>query len=65
LKTHYAVLYHFVSIINDAMVLENMEKVLRLEVFADVTMKNIVFWDVNTQFLPNRRYNISAIETSR
>jgi hypothetical protein len=31
----------------------------RFEVFTSVTMKNAVFWDIKTQFLPHRRH-ISA-----
>jgi hypothetical protein len=29
---------------------------VRFEVFTAVTMKNVVFWDIKTQFLPNRRH---------
>jgi hypothetical protein len=28
---------------------------LRFEVFKAVTMKNVVFWDIKTQFLPHKR----------
>jgi hypothetical protein len=30
-----------------------------------VTRKNVVFWDIQTQFVPQRRHYISAIEHSR
>jgi hypothetical protein len=29
---------------------------VRFEVFTAVTMKNGVFWDIETQFVPHRRY---------
>jgi hypothetical protein len=41
---------------------ENHEKLsqdgyyLRFEVFTTVTMKNVVFWDIKTQFVPHRRH---------
>jgi hypothetical protein len=35
-----------------------------LEVFTAATMKNAVFWDIETQFLPYRKH-ISATEHSR
>jgi hypothetical protein len=34
---------------------------VRLEVKA-VTMKNVVFWDIKTQFLPHRRYITSPLQ---
>jgi predicted DNA-binding ribbon-helix-helix protein len=37
---------------------------VKSEVFTAVTMKN-VFWDIKTQFLPHRKHNVSATETSR
>jgi hypothetical protein len=30
---------------------------VRFEVFTAVTMKNSVFWDIKTQFVPHRRKN--------
>jgi hypothetical protein len=32
------------------------------EVFTAVTMKNIVFWDIKTQFLPHRRHITSPLQ---
>jgi hypothetical protein len=29
---------------------------VRFEVFAAVTMKNVVFWDIETHFVPHRRH---------
>jgi hypothetical protein len=29
---------------------------VRFEVFLEVTMKNVVFWDIETQFIPQRRH---------
>jgi hypothetical protein len=29
---------------------------VRFELFTAVTMKNVVFWDINTQFVPYRRH---------
>jgi hypothetical protein len=34
------------------------------EVFTAVTMKNDVFWDIKTQFVPHRRHIISQLESS-
>jgi hypothetical protein len=33
------------------------------EVFMAVTMKNVVFWDIKTQFLPHRRHITSALQS--
>jgi hypothetical protein len=38
---------------------------VRFEVFTAVTMKNAVFWDVKTQFVPHRKHYYSATEPSR
>jgi hypothetical protein len=32
------------------------------EVFATVTMKNVVFWDINTQFILHRRHITSLLQ---
>jgi hypothetical protein len=37
---------------------------VRFEVFTAVIMKNFVFWDIKTQFVPHRRY-VSATESSQ
>jgi hypothetical protein len=34
---------------------------LRFEVIMAVTMKNVVFWDIKTQFLPHRRHITSPL----
>jgi hypothetical protein len=36
---------------------------IRLEVFTAVTMKNVVFWDTKTQFVPQRRYITSLLQS--
>jgi hypothetical protein len=38
---------------------------VRYEVFTAVTMKNAVFWDIKTQFVPHRRHYFSATESSQ
>jgi hypothetical protein len=38
---------------------------LRFEIFTAVTMKNAIFWDIETQFVPHRKHNVSAAEPSR
>jgi hypothetical protein len=38
--------------------------ILRLEAFTAVTMKNVVFWDIKTQFVPHRRYITSPLQSS-
>jgi hypothetical protein len=30
---------------------------VRFLVFTAVTMKNVVFWDIKTQFVPHRRFS--------
>jgi hypothetical protein len=41
-----------------------IEEFVRFEVFTVVIMKNAVFWDIKTQFVPHRKH-ISAIKPSR
>jgi hypothetical protein len=36
--------------------LKESEDYVRFEVFTAVTMKNAVFWDIKTQFVPDRRH---------
>jgi hypothetical protein len=38
---------------------------VRFEVFTTATMKNAVFWDINTRFLPHRKHYFFATEPSR
>jgi hypothetical protein len=38
---------------------------VRFEVLTAVTMKNDVFWDIKTQFVPHRRHYVSATEPSQ
>jgi hypothetical protein len=37
---------------------------VRFEVFTAVAMKNVVFWDIRTQFIPHRRYITSLLQRS-
>jgi hypothetical protein len=37
--------------------------VVRFEVFTAVTMKNVVFWDMKTQFVPHRRHITSPLKS--
>jgi hypothetical protein len=32
------------------------EIIVKFDVFTAVTMKNAVFWDIETQFVPHRRH---------
>jgi hypothetical protein len=36
---------------------------VRFEVFTAVTMKNAVFWDIKTQFVPHRRHITSPLQS--
>jgi hypothetical protein len=36
---------------------------VRFEVFTTVTMKNAVFWDINTQFVPRRKHIMSPLKS--
>jgi hypothetical protein len=35
---------------------------VRFEIFPAVTMKNAVFWDIKTQFVPHRRHITSRLQ---
>jgi hypothetical protein len=35
---------------------------VRFEVFTAVTMKNVVFWDIKTQFILHRRHIASPLQ---
>jgi hypothetical protein len=35
----------------------------RCEVFMAVTMKNVVFWDIETQFVPHGKHMTSPLQT--
>jgi hypothetical protein len=37
---------------------------IRFEVFMAVTMKNVVFWDIRTQFVLHRRHIMSPLQSS-
>jgi hypothetical protein len=37
---------------------------VRFEVFTAVAMKNVVFWDIKTQFVPHRGYIASPLQCS-
>jgi hypothetical protein len=43
-------------------ILELRNKV-KLEVFTAVTMKNVAFWDIKTQFVPHRRHTTSPLQS--
>jgi hypothetical protein len=36
---------------------------IRFEVFTAVTMKNVVFWDIKTQFVLHRRHITSPLQS--
>jgi hypothetical protein len=38
-------------------------KYVRFEVFTAVTMKNAVFWDIKSQFVPHRRHITSPLHS--
>jgi hypothetical protein len=37
---------------------------VRFEVFTAVTMKNVVFWDIKTQFVLHRRHITSPLQSA-
>jgi hypothetical protein len=39
------------------------QSVVKFEVFTALTMKNGVFWDIKTQFVPNRRHITSLLQS--
>jgi hypothetical protein len=36
---------------------------VRFEVFTAVTMKNALFWDIKTQFVPHRKHITSPLQS--
>jgi hypothetical protein len=38
------------------------ENCVRLVVLAAVTMKNVVYWDIETQFAPHKRHVTSPLQ---
>jgi hypothetical protein len=44
--------------------MENINEIVRSDVFTAMTMNNVVFWDMKTKFVPHRRH-ISATELSQ
>jgi hypothetical protein len=38
--------------------------VVRFQVFTAVTMKNAVFWDIKTQFVPHTRHITSPLQSA-
>jgi hypothetical protein len=43
--------------------LQNKIQSVRLEVFAAVTVKNVVFWDIRTRFVLHRRHITSRLQS--
>jgi hypothetical protein len=43
--------------------LKPFKAMLRFEVFTAVTMKNVVFWDIKTQFVLHRRHITSPLQS--
>jgi hypothetical protein len=41
----------------------SVNKLVRFEVCAAVTMNKAVFWDIKIQFLPHRKHIISALQS--
>jgi hypothetical protein len=39
-------------------------EIVRIEVFMAATMKNVVFWGINTKFVTHRKYYVSVTECS-
>jgi hypothetical protein len=42
----------------------NNMNIIKLQVFTAVTMKNIVFWDIKTQFVLHRRHITTPLQSS-
>jgi hypothetical protein len=36
---------------------------VRFKVFSAMTMKNVIFWDIKTQFVPHRRHITSPLQS--
>jgi hypothetical protein len=46
-----------------AVIITSMEKLVRFEVFTAVTMKNVIFWDIKSQFILHRRHIMSLLQS--
>jgi hypothetical protein len=44
--------------------IEILPVLVRFEVTTAVTMKNAVFWDIRTQFVPQRRHILFPLQSS-
>jgi hypothetical protein len=42
---------------------ERKEMIVRFEIFTAVTMKNVVFWDIKSQFVLHRRHTTSPLQS--
>jgi hypothetical protein len=43
--------------------MENTNTFVRFEVFMAVTMKNVIFWDIKTQFITHRKHIKSPLQS--
>jgi hypothetical protein len=41
----------------------NRKQIVRFETFTAVAMKNVVFWDIETQFVPHKRHITSPLQS--
>jgi hypothetical protein len=44
-------------------VAQPVNTMLRSEVFTACTMRNVVFWDIKTQFVPHRKHITSPLQS--
>jgi hypothetical protein len=49
---------------NEGRKIQNKMRRVRFEVFKALSMKNVVFWDINTQFVPHRKDITSPLQRS-
>jgi hypothetical protein len=61
-KLGYGLVYRGIG---DSLLAEGINLSVRFGVFTAVTMKNVVFWDIKTQFLFHRRHITSPLESSQ
>jgi hypothetical protein len=60
-ETSDFMLYNLMMIKN----FEHVVVIVTFEVSTAVTMKNVVFWDIKTQFVPHRRHIASPLQNPR
>jgi hypothetical protein len=63
IQSHYASVAAYIFLMMGFLRVAASVGSVRFEVFTEVTMKNVVFWDIKTQFVPHRRHITSPLQS--